>query len=300
MVNHEPIRGTNKVRMTADTRKGSLSVGRDPADSSVHISWTDRATGSKGLDLMVFPNDVTFKRINTGNNNDRVYELKYKETGSRAYYFWMQNFKPDEDEANARKFLQSIDNPPTDGLAGSGVSGGEAGSANPLLSALARGSARPGGATTSTPGLAPDMLAAALRQMGVPMAPSPAGPAPGTVAPAAAAATPAAPPNAPARAAVPDSAVQAGLAGSGMSTGSEAVPPMATLDPGARPSQGPPSGISQTGAGDLGIALDDIEDEELREAIRLSMMEGQNNGGGGAGGANQGPQGGASGQGGQQ
>lgn len=299
MVNHEPVRGTNKVRMTADTRKGSLSVGRDPNDSSVHITWTDRATGAKGLDLMVFPNDVTFKRISTGNNNDRVYELKYKETGSRAYYFWMQTFKSDEDEANARKCLQSIDNPPVDGLGGSGVSGGEAGSANPLLSGLGR-AVRPAGPATSTsaatPGLAPDMLAAALRQMGVPMAPSPAGaPPPGTVAPAAAVGTPAAPPNAPARAPVPDSAIQAGvsgvgLAGSGLSAGSEPVPPMATLDPGARPSQGPPSGISQTGAGELGVALDDIEDEEVREAIRLSMMEGQQNQG----------QGGQGGQGGQQ
>ena len=43
------------------------------------LEWRDRATGATGgmEPLMVFPNDLGFRRIRTGRDADRVYELRF-------------------------------------------------------------------------------------------------------------------------------------------------------------------------------------------------------------------------------
>ena len=55
-------------------------MGRQP-DGMVNIQWRDRSTNALGFDRPVFPDDVTFKRVKTGDGKDRVYELKYKASG---------------------------------------------------------------------------------------------------------------------------------------------------------------------------------------------------------------------------
>jgi 26S proteasome regulatory subunit N13 len=89
MMHHETVRGSpTKLRVAPDHRKGTLSVQRDP-DGTVHVTWRDRSSGAVGLDRTVFPADVTFQRIKTGKESDRVYEMRYGATDSR-FFFWMQ------------------------------------------------------------------------------------------------------------------------------------------------------------------------------------------------------------------
>lgn len=45
---------------------------------------------------MIFPGDATFKKVNTGRANDRVYVLKYS-SGS-SLMFWMQDKNAEKDE----------------------------------------------------------------------------------------------------------------------------------------------------------------------------------------------------------
>jgi len=85
----DTVQGTNKLRIAPDPRKGLLQVQRQPDDGMIHIQWLDRSTGGMGLDRMVFPQEVSFKRIRTGKDTDRVYELKYIANNNR-FFFWMQ------------------------------------------------------------------------------------------------------------------------------------------------------------------------------------------------------------------
>lgn len=88
-MNHESIRGqSSKLRLAADQRKGLLQVVKE-GDGMIHVQWRDRATGQMGFDRPVFPDDITFKRIRTGKDTDRVYEFKYKANETR-FFFWMQ------------------------------------------------------------------------------------------------------------------------------------------------------------------------------------------------------------------
>ncbi len=194
-MNAEPVRGTEKLRIAADARKGTLAVGRD-ADGTVHVTWRDRASGSVAFDRVVFPGDVSFRRIKTGKDADRVYELKYVANNNR-FFFWMQEPKADADAENARKLVESIDSPPAEGAAGAeaggagagagagaGGAGGQDAEMMSMLEAMyggggAGGSARrggPGGAAGGGRGGAvdPARLGQLLANMGIAAQPSPA------------------------------------------------------------------------------------------------------------------------------
>lgn len=60
--------------VVADPRRGSISLSRS-ADRILHFKWTDRSSGVVEDDRMLFPNSVTFKRVCTPNETDRIYVL---------------------------------------------------------------------------------------------------------------------------------------------------------------------------------------------------------------------------------
>ncbi|KAM4611057.1 proteasomal ubiquitin receptor ADRM1 [Polymixia lowei] len=103
-----------------DKRKGTVYIQQSD-DSLIHFCWKDRTTGNLDDDLIIFPDDCEFKRVNQCTTG-RVYVLKFK-AGSKRLFFWMQEPKTDKDEEYCRKVNEYLNNPPIPGAPGSGGSG---------------------------------------------------------------------------------------------------------------------------------------------------------------------------------
>lgn len=102
-----------------DKRKGLVYVHQTD-DSLMHFCWKDRTSGVVEDDLIIFPDDVEYKRVaqcTTG----RVYVLKFKST-NRKCFFWMQEPKTDKDDEYCQKVNEYLNNPPTPGANRSGGS----------------------------------------------------------------------------------------------------------------------------------------------------------------------------------
>ncbi|XP_065651953.1 proteasomal ubiquitin receptor ADRM1-B isoform X2 [Hydra vulgaris] len=118
------LKGTT---VTADKRKGLVYVYQSD-DSLMHFCWKDRTTGTLEDDLIIFPDDVEFKRVNECKTG-RVYVLKFK-SSTRKFFFWMQEPKEDKDEENCKKVDDMLNNPPTPGIS-TGPSNGNSGAGLP-------------------------------------------------------------------------------------------------------------------------------------------------------------------------
>uniref|UniRef100_UPI003AAC56A6 proteasomal ubiquitin receptor ADRM1-like isoform X1 n=1 Tax=Centroberyx gerrardi TaxID=166262 RepID=UPI003AAC56A6 len=106
--------------VTPDKRKGTVYIQQSD-DSLIHFCWKDRTSGNVDDDLIIFPDDCEFKRVNQCTTG-RVYVLKFK-AGSKRLFFWMQEPKTDKDEEYCRKVNEYLNNPPIPGAPGSGGSG---------------------------------------------------------------------------------------------------------------------------------------------------------------------------------
>merc|ERR1712088_280853 len=99
-------------------------------DQLMHFKWKDRTTSTVEDDLIIFPDDVEFKKVSQCTTG-RVFILKFKST-SRKLFFWMQEPKDDKDEELCKKDNDFLNNPPAPGssrsrgnsMGGSGGSGG--------------------------------------------------------------------------------------------------------------------------------------------------------------------------------
>merc|ERR1719219_2792545 len=96
-------------------------------DQLMHFKWKDRTTSTIEDDLIIFPDDVEFKKVpqcTTG----RVFILKVKST-TRKLFFWMQEPKDDKDEEFCKKVNDFLNNPPAPGSSSSrgGSMGGGSG-----------------------------------------------------------------------------------------------------------------------------------------------------------------------------
>ncbi|XP_037539849.1 proteasomal ubiquitin receptor ADRM1 [Nematolebias whitei] len=107
--------------VTPDKRKGQVYI-QQTDDSLIHFCWKDRTTGNVDDDLIIFPDDCEFKRVNQCTTG-RVYVLKFK-AGSKRLFFWMQEPKSDKDDEFCRKVNEYLNNPPMPGSLGSGGGGG--------------------------------------------------------------------------------------------------------------------------------------------------------------------------------
>uniref|UniRef100_A0A672MRV3 Pru domain-containing protein n=1 Tax=Sinocyclocheilus grahami TaxID=75366 RepID=A0A672MRV3_SINGR len=106
--------------VTPDKRKGTVYI-QQTDDSLIHFCWKDRTSGNVEDDLIIFPDDCEFKRVNQCTTG-RVYVLKFK-AGSKRLFFWMQEPKTDKDEEYCRKVNEYLNNPPIPGALGSGGGG---------------------------------------------------------------------------------------------------------------------------------------------------------------------------------
>ena len=168
-VNSERVGGT-KLRLTADPRKGELSLLKDgqvrrlvlphlPADQTtqpgfslpplkhafflllllsqgvMHIMWKDRSTGDQGMDLEVFPGDVEFKRIAAPVPGDRIYELRFTATARREF-FWAQEAKEAADKDGVAKLVEFVNNPSAAAAASAPAAGPRAAAAGGLTAEM--------------------------------------------------------------------------------------------------------------------------------------------------------------------
>lgn len=106
--------------VTPDKRKGQVYI-QQTDDSLIHFCWKDRTSGNVEDDLIIFPDDCEFKKVNQCTTG-RVFVLKFK-AGSKRLFFWMQEPKSDKDEEFCRKVNEFLNNPPMPGALGSGSSG---------------------------------------------------------------------------------------------------------------------------------------------------------------------------------
>ncbi|XP_061399995.1 proteasomal ubiquitin receptor ADRM1 homolog [Musca vetustissima] len=104
-----------------DTRKGLVYLTQSE-DGLMHFCWKDRTTGKVEDDLIVFPDDFEFKRVEQCKTG-RVYVLKFK-SSSRRMFFWMQEPKTDKDEEHCRRVNELMNNPPS-ASRGGGQDGGD-------------------------------------------------------------------------------------------------------------------------------------------------------------------------------
>ncbi|KAM6925460.1 proteasomal ubiquitin receptor ADRM1 isoform 1-T1 [Xenentodon cancila] len=107
--------------VTPDKRKGMVYIQQSD-DSLIHFCWKDRTTGNVDDDLIIFPDDCEFKKVNQCTTG-RVYVLKFK-AGSKRLFFWMQEPKTDKDDEYCRKVNEYLNNPPIPGAPGSGGGSG--------------------------------------------------------------------------------------------------------------------------------------------------------------------------------
>lgn len=107
--------------VTPDKRKGMVYIQQSD-DSLIHFCWKDRTTGNVDDDLIIFPDDCEFKKVNQCTTG-RVFVLKFK-AGSKRLFFWMQEPKSDKDEEFCRKVNEYLNNPPIPGAPGSGGGSG--------------------------------------------------------------------------------------------------------------------------------------------------------------------------------
>lgn len=120
----------NGTLVTPDKRKGMVMVEQGQDDQLMHFKWKDRTSGNIEEDLIIFPDDVEFKKVSQCTTG-RVFILKFK-SSSRKLFFWMQEPKDDKDEEYCKKVNDYLNNPPAPGssssrggsIGGSGGSGG--------------------------------------------------------------------------------------------------------------------------------------------------------------------------------
>lgn len=92
-----------------DKRKGLVYVYQSD-DSLMHFCWKDRTSGTVVDDLIIFPEDVEYKRVQQCTTG-RVYLLKFKST-NRKLFFWMQEPKTEKDEDHCKKVNEYLNHPP--------------------------------------------------------------------------------------------------------------------------------------------------------------------------------------------
>ncbi|CAF0810620.1 unnamed protein product [Rotaria sordida] len=96
-----------------DKRKGLLYLYQGN-DMLMHLCWKDRSNNSTEDDLVIFPDEIEFKKV-TQSTTGRVYILKWR-INSRKLFFWMQEPKEDQDEEFCKKINDLLNHPPTPGF----------------------------------------------------------------------------------------------------------------------------------------------------------------------------------------
>jgi len=112
--------GVKKKMVHPDQRKGLLYI-YSADDGLTHFCWKDRTTGTLEDDLIIFPDDCEFKKVEQSKDG-RVYLLRFK-SSNRKLFFWLQEPNSDKDDDNCRRVNELLNNPPSSGGSGGGNGG---------------------------------------------------------------------------------------------------------------------------------------------------------------------------------
>lgn len=93
--------------------------------SLTHFCWKDRTSGNVEDDLIIFPDDCEFKRVDQCKDG-RVFLLKFK-SSNRKLFFWLQEPGTDKDDEYCRKVNELLNNPPQQSSGGGSGRGGQDG-----------------------------------------------------------------------------------------------------------------------------------------------------------------------------
>eukprot|EP00667_Euglena_gracilis_P015502 EG_transcript_16126 len=92
-----------------DKRKGLVSLVHTD-DMLIHFQWRDRHTGTVEEDLVIFPDEAVFSRVEKCTTG-RVYMLDFKSAGRQLFY-WLQEPSAEKDEDHCAKVNQFMNHPP--------------------------------------------------------------------------------------------------------------------------------------------------------------------------------------------
>lgn len=92
-----------------DVRKGMVYLFQD--DGLIHFCWKDRTSGKVEEDLIIFPDDCEFKKVEQCKTGS-VYLLKFK-SSTRKLFFWMQEPKVEKNDEYCRRVNDLMNNPPS-------------------------------------------------------------------------------------------------------------------------------------------------------------------------------------------
>jgi len=159
-------------KVTPDKRKGIIRLVQS-SDQLIHFIWKDRSSNAAEQDLIIFPEDATFKHIKQCTTG-RVYLLEFK-SSSRKHFFWIQEPTDAKDEENVTKLNNYINNPPM-GNEASEASGGLPGGIdqNAVMNMFGRNQPSRSGANpssssaSSNPVVGMNDLQSILSQIGMP------------------------------------------------------------------------------------------------------------------------------------
>lgn len=93
-----------------DNRKGLVYLYQSD-DQLIHFCWKDRTTNTVEDDLIIFPDDCEFKKVEQCSTG-RVFLLRFK-SSNRKLFFWMQEPKNDKDDEWCRRINDVMNNPPS-------------------------------------------------------------------------------------------------------------------------------------------------------------------------------------------
>lgn len=86
-----------------------------------HFCWKDRTTGNIEDDLIIFPDDCEFKKVEQCKDG-RVFLLRFK-SSNRKLFFWLQEPTNEKDDEHCRRVNELLNNPPSSGSGGNGTRG---------------------------------------------------------------------------------------------------------------------------------------------------------------------------------
>lgn len=83
-----------------------------------HFCWKDRTSGTVEDDLIIFPDDCEFKKVDQCKDG-RVFLLRFK-SSNRKLFFWLQEPTNEKDDEYCRRVNELLNNPPSSGGNGGG------------------------------------------------------------------------------------------------------------------------------------------------------------------------------------